>query len=88
MPDSWLVNAALGLLVILAFISLVKSSKSPKSQRGKTIVMRQERLADWGFYTQIVLSLVLLAVGFHVIISKQYAPAGRFLKFTTGVKQC
>ena len=75
MPDSWLVNAALGVLVILAFISLAKSSKLPTSQRGKTIVMRQERRGDWVFYTQIVLSLVLLAVGFYVIITKQYATA-------------
>ena len=75
MPDTWLVNAAIALLVILGFMSLAKSSKLPRSQRGKTIIMRQERRGDWGFYTQILLSLVLLAVGLYVILSKQYAAA-------------
>ena len=75
MPDSWLVNVAIALLVILGFMSLAKSSKLPRSQRGKTIVAYKERQVDWKFYTQIVLSLVLLVVGLYVILSKQYDAA-------------
>ena len=75
MPDSWPVNVAIALLVILGFMSLAKSSKLPRSQRGKTIVPYNERRVDWVCYTQNVRSLVLLVMGLYVILSKQYDAA-------------